>query len=246
MPEKRMRIFAGPNGSGKSSLFQNLQNSGKFNAPYFLNADLLEKQIRELGLINLSDLNIAPDESSFNNYLESSTIGKTALKEGLKINLQLVDNFLVNRSRQTNSYEASLAASFIRKALIESQQSFAFETVMSHRSKLEEVQFANNAGYRTYLYFVSTESPLINLDRIQTRVAKGGHPVEKDKVLSRFTNSLSLLLDAILLVRRAYIFDNSGKENRLIAEFYNGVLKNTNTKDLPFWFHKNVLQKISF
>lgn len=52
---------------------------------------------------------------------------------------------------------------------------------------------AQALGYRTYLYFVSTEDPEINVDRVRIRVEEGGHMVAPDKVRSRYFNSLSLL-----------------------------------------------------
>ena len=53
---KRLRIFAGPNGSGKSTLFEEF--SKNYNAGYFINADLIEKQLSEKSLIDLNELHI--------------------------------------------------------------------------------------------------------------------------------------------------------------------------------------------
>ena len=125
-------------------------------------------------------------------------------------------------------------------------QSFSFETVMSHKSKLEEIRQANEVNYKTYLYYISTESPIINKDRVAMRVEKGGHPVEPAKIFSRYTDSLELLYDAVQLVHRAYLFDNSGKEYKLVAEFYKGEMAQIDPRDLPQWFHKSILQKVSF
>ncbi|MEE4342266.1 hypothetical protein V2J66_11620 [Pseudomonas alliivorans] len=49
---------------------------------------------------------------------------------------------------------------------------------MSHPSKVEIMREARHRGYRTYLYFVSTENPEINVGRVAIRVREGGHPVE--------------------------------------------------------------------
>jgi len=51
-------------------------------------------------------------------------------------------------------------------------------------------------GYKVYLYFVSTESPYINIFRVAARKAKGGHNVPEDKIISRYYRSLGLLADA--------------------------------------------------
>ncbi len=51
-----------------------------------------------------------------------------------------------------NSYLAATVADFLRHQLLAARLSFTFESVMSHRSKLEFLQLAAATGYRTYLY----------------------------------------------------------------------------------------------
>ena len=60
---------------------------------------------------------------------------------------------------EMNSYHASVIADYIRHKLLERGASFTFETVMSDRSKVDFICKARAAGYRTYLYFVATETP---------------------------------------------------------------------------------------
>ncbi|MBO9699749.1 MAG: hypothetical protein J7604_06025 [Sporocytophaga sp.] len=108
---------------------------------------------------------------------------------------------------------------------------------------MEDIILANKAGYKTYLYYICTESPIINKDRIDNRVEKGGHNIVEDKVKSRYFASLDLLFDAIKLVRRAYIFDNSGREYKLVAEFFEGEMT-YHDKKFPTWFLQNVIEKL--
>ena len=96
-----------------------------------------------------------------------------------------------------DSYFASVIADFIRQRLLEAKQSFTFESVMSHPSKIEFMRMAQAQGYRTYLYFVSTENPRINIERVAIRVRAGGHPVRDDLVRSRYERSLDLLPEAM-------------------------------------------------
>jgi len=81
---------------------------------------------------------------------------------------------------------------------------------MSHHSKADLLAQAQAAGYRTYLYFVATEDPAIDISRVCNRVALGGHSVPEDRIEPLYHRSLGLLMDAIRLTNRAYIFDNSG------------------------------------
>jgi predicted ABC-type ATPase len=81
---------------------------------------------------------------------------------------------------------------------------------MSHHSKVDLLAQAQAAGYRTYLYFVATDDPVINISRVKSRVKLGGHNVPEDKIAERYHRSLELLMDAIRHTNRAYVFDNSG------------------------------------
>lgn len=92
------------------------------------------------------------------------------------------------------------------------------ETVFSHPDKLELMKKASAKGYKVYLYFVSTEDPLINVKRVEGRVAAGGHHVPTNKIMERYERTMNNMYEAIKLSYRAYIFDNSGKATVKIAE----------------------------
>ncbi len=147
-----------------------------------------------------------------------------------------------------NSYFASVAADFLRRKLIAAQRSFTFETVMSHRSKVELLQNARDAGYRTYLYFVATDDPSINISRVANRVALGGHAVPEGKIEERYHRSLGLLMDAICLTNRAYVFDNSTDNadgtHTWLAEITDGRVLELKPDRIPSWFKRAVLDKI--
>lgn len=96
---------------------------------------------------------------------------------------------------------------------------------MSHPSKISEIIEMKESGYTPYLYFVCIDKPEVNISRISNRVVLGEHDVPKDKVIQRYHRSLELLHEVLPLCYRAYLFDNSGKEYELIAEFYKGDLE---------------------
>ena len=107
---------------------------------------------------------------------------------------------------------------------------------MSSPDKVVFLQKAQQARYRTYLYFVATEDPEINVSRVQYRVQMGGHPVAEDKIRSRYVRSLELLHEALAYSCRAYIFDNSGAERVWIAEVTQGIEIEMKTDQMPAWF----------
>lgn len=237
----RVRIFAGPNGSGKSTLYQQIAH--EFNTGIFLNADLIEQQLSQTGLFDLSAIGISATSNDWDVFKKTpsakSLINK-AKKEDWKIDLELKENFLVDVAKESHSYESSLAAAFLREQLMIKNKTFSYETVMSHHLKLDEMKMANTKGYRTYLYFVCTDDPLVNISRIKNRVTKGGHDVDEKKAVGRYYRSLELLIDAIKLCYRSYLFDNSGSEMKLIAETFQTNLKIIN-ENIPIWINNYVL-----
>jgi predicted ABC-type ATPase len=144
---------------------------------------------------------------------------------------------------------AQIIADFLRKKLLAEKKKFSFETVFSHHSKLDIMKQAKDAGYKVYLYFVSTESPEINIDRVAYRTETGGHHVAADKIRSRYNRSLDLLHDAAQIAYQAYFFDNSGRQPELIAHFKaekNGKRwDKIDSEKIPAWFSKYYLAKVS-
>ncbi len=239
--DKRLRVFAGPNGSGKSTLFDEFRK--KYNPGFFINADELEKQLGSSGLIDLLPIGIKATDKhleAFSKTKEAESLHAKADAEGHVIDIEIKENYIVDKAKETHSYEAAYAASFIRWLLFKNSKSFSFETVMSHVSKIAELRKAKKKQYKTYLYFVCTDDPQINVNRVANRIEKGGHPVDTDKIKSRYLNTLKNLFPAIKLADRFYLFDNSGKELKLIAEGNNGALQLKVTIP-PQWFIDFVL-----
>jgi predicted ABC-type ATPase len=125
---------------------------------------------------------------------------------------------LVAPAASCDAYIAAALADALREDALASGQSFAFETVMSHPSKVEFLERARAAGHRTYLYYIATERPELNEGRIETRVGLGGHDVPSAKTHERYYRSLGLLRRALAASDRAYLFDNSGEEPVWVAE----------------------------
>ena len=119
----------------------------------------------------------------------------------------------LQRNNKAAAPEASLLAQKdadrIRQAMLDGGKSYSFETVMSHPSKVGEMEEARRRGFEVTLFFVAVDSPLINIGRIAQRVARGGHDVPAEKVAARYERTLQLLPRAIMAAHRSVIFDNS-------------------------------------
>ena len=238
----RLRMFAGPNGSGKSTAKAMLRPA---LLETYLNADDMEAAIRARGHFDFQSLQLEIDQSELRDFLSRSTLLSNAnLLERAK-NLSLRQNRLYFDADEINSYFASVIADFVRRKFVTSNRSFTFETVMSSPDKIEFLQSARASGFRTYLYFVATQDPEININRVASRVRKGGHDVPRDKIIARYSRSLDLLADAIRIADRAYIFDNSSSQLDWLAEFENGEWVQWNDEAPPRWFETYVLDKLN-
>ena len=234
----RLRVFAGPNGSGKSTLL------GILPAEYigtYVNADDLERAIRTHGNFDLADYNLGGEAPARFERLLAALRGDAGRLEGHEGSL-VADHMSLDGTRvslpavEMNSYIAATLADFLRFELLDAGVSFTFETVMSHESKVEFMAEARRRGYRTYLYFIATEDVDINVDRVEQRVALGGHPVAEANIKKRYPKTLALLQPACDAADRAYVFDNSGDAHRLVAEITNGEQLEVHTDDIPAWF----------
>ena len=85
---------------------------------------------------------------------------------------------------------------------------------------------AKQNGYKTYFYFIFTDSPDTNLARASLRVMDGGHHVPEQTILSRMPRTFNLMPDAFKLADSAYVIDNSidarlilKKENDKISSY---------------------------
>ena len=203
---KRLRILAGPNGSGKSSVYKTLVQKKEFQWGVFVNADEIEKKLREEQYLNLQSYGVenfdwGKFQTDYQSFVELKG-GKCRVD-----NLRYIDKKLfVLNAHLVDSYLASYVATYIRNGLLllnKKDITFTIETVMSHESKLDFMRAARDHGFRIYLYYISTSSPEINVGRVATRVKKGGHNVPEEKTRSRYERSLSNLHEAILLSDRA-------------------------------------------
>ncbi len=236
----RIRIFAGPNGSGKSTI-KTLIDSKLFGI--YINPDEIEKAIKEIGYLDFKLFRISTNAYEVIEYFSNSTL---LIKLGLiseTLSLKFSRNKLYFPKASINSYYASVAADFIRQQLLKGKESFTFETVMSSMDKIDFLSKAQSLGYRTYLYYVATDDPLINLSRVKQRVQNGGHNVPEDKIISRYHRSLDLLFEAIRYSNRAFIFDNSGNQQLFLAEIINAQNVQIMSEFQPYWFKKYVLDK---
>ena len=151
------------------------------------------------------------------------------------------DNIAQDVYGDWNSHDAVLKAAEhatqLRYECLETRQDFVFETVFSSQEKLEFIRKAKAAGFFIRFFFVCTSDPAINVVRITQRFMNGGHEVPISKVVSRYYKSLINAEEAISIVDRAYVYDNSVDNQlpRLLYRTVEGNLVKKYTDDIPEW-----------
>jgi predicted ABC-type ATPase len=238
-------MFAGPNGSGKSVLKSYLPEP---LLGVYLNADEIEAGVKERGYVDVGAYGIdATEEEVLRFFGDSDFLAQQGLAEAAR-SLRFAEGRLWFSAGLINSYFASVVADFLRQKLLAAQRTFTLETVMSHPSKVALLRKAQEAGYRTYLYYVATDDPSINVSRVENRVKLNGHGVPPELVEKRYYRSLDLLMSAILCTSRAYIFDNStdnaDRKHTWLAEITDGRTLELKADQIPVWFKRSVLDKI--
>ena len=125
---------------------------------------------------------------------------------------------VIAKEQGIGAYEAAIEATRQRAEAIQNEQSFVMETVLSTHEKIDFMRAAKLKGYHVHLEYITTQSPKINVDRVQNRVSKGGHDVPVDKTISRYDKSMGLVAEAAKLADSAVIYNNSFENPIIIAE----------------------------
>lgn len=107
---------------------------------------------------------------------------------------------------------AARTAVKMRADAIESKRPFAFETVMSHPSRINELLLLKEQNFHLLLTFITTDDPEKNVARVKLRYETGtttGHFVPPDKVRDRYARTLALLPRAAEIADAVFVYDNS-------------------------------------
>lgn len=176
--------------------------------------------------------------------------GKSTLTEAIKnsdykgeyINADEIAKSLESTipDRSARELRAAQVADQRRQTAIAEHRDFAFETVMSTESKVAIMTQARAAGYEVDLVFVTLSDAELNVQRVTDRVAKGGHPVDVDKIRSRYTAAMALLPAAIEHSDNANIFDNTLRKPTLVAQKSDGKLILTPESQVVPWVQEKL------
>lgn len=217
-----------------------LTNGRRVDLGVYVNPDDIGKRLQQQGKLYLRRFKLESDQHDFRAFaIASGLLPKPSDEKWFDRGHAVKRNvFHLLEGADADRFAQVL---YIVERLVAKKQECCFETVFSHPSKLAIMERAKAAGYKVYLYFIATNSPEINKDRVKTRVQRGGHDVPPDRIEKRYYRSLEQLPGALGLCYHAFMFDNSpsGRQGMMFGEMKEGPHGRSwfwNTKAVPDWF----------
>ena len=135
MSSKRLRVFAGPNGSGKTTIINKLRDVIPYGV--YVNADDIESNLKISKILIFNTYQLQISEKEIQTFFKNSTFAPIKRNENdlwkkltINENILFINTFI-------DSYLAADITELIRQQLLFNGVSFTFETVMSHKSKID-------------------------------------------------------------------------------------------------------------
>lgn len=120
------------------------------------------------------------------------TAEKTTVARLAKIIEPYINADEIKRTNYCSDLEAAQIAEKMREECVAKNKSFTFETVLSTDRNLKLLQKAKSKVFFIRCIYVLTSNSDINVARVESRVANGGHSVPEDKIRSCYEKALSL------------------------------------------------------
>ena len=135
--------------------------------------------------------------------------GKSTITKLTKVIEPYINADEIKRTNYCSDLEAAQFAEKMRENCVANKKSFTFETVLSTDRNLKLLQRAKEQGFFIRCIYVLTSNSDINVSRVESRAAAGGHSVPEEKIRSRYTKALSLLPELVKVCDVVHIYDNS-------------------------------------
>ena len=143
--------------------------------------------------------------------------GKTTLYENIIkpsndlafINADIIQKNEIRNDSLRASIRAALIAGRRRQEHLKNKQSFITETVFASKSDSVFLKKVREAGFGISIYHVGVRLEDLSVERVKSRVSKGGHDVPEDKIRQRFKSNKEAIRQAVIRADYAYVYDNS-------------------------------------
>ena len=87
--------------------------------------------------------------------------------------------------------------------------------MLSTDRNLKLLYRAKDKGFFIRCIYVLTANPAVNVSRIKSRVADGGHDVPRGKIFSRYKKALAILPELVAICDVMHIYDNTNVPTRI-------------------------------
>lgn len=109
---------------------------------------------------------------------------------------------------QANAEAWQVGVDFLRRA-IDQNHDYTFETTLGGRSICQLLHEAIDRGRAVRIFYCGLASLALHIERVATRVARGGHDIPEQKIRERWINSIHNLMGLIPRCAAVKVFDNS-------------------------------------
>lgn len=107
-----------------------------------------------------------------------------------------------------NGHAWSIGKELLEEA-IGQKRDYRFETTLGGRSIARLLQSAAREGHLLHMWFCGLESPELHLQRVRSRVTRGGHDIPEEKIRERWNSSRENLIRLLPSLHHLRLFDNS-------------------------------------
>lgn len=152
-----------------------------------------------------------------------TTATYTMLPDMLNVDEYVNADEIAERLSPENPAKEALRASRLMmervKELIDKNEDFGIETTLATRSFAKNIVEAQRKGYMVIVVFFWLRSPELAIKRVAMRVAAGGHDIERDTIVRRYSQGLENLRNIYIPVCNYWlIIDNSESKRLKVAE----------------------------
>ena len=144
--------------------------------------------------------------------------GKSTITKLAKVVEPYINADDIKKAEHCTDMEAAVKAEGLREKYLAESHGFTFETVLSTDRNLKLLQRAKAKGFFIRCIYVLTANPSVNVARIKSRVADGGHAVPTEKIFSRYQKALALLPQLVPLCDVLHIYDNTNMPFRIFKK----------------------------
>jgi predicted ABC-type ATPase len=181
---------------------------------------------------------------------KSSVAGAMFLAQGTEyFNPDEAANLILSANPGTTQAEANSAGWHQGKRLLEraiaERLNFAFETTLGGHTITALLHSAVSVGVEVRMWYVGLTSAELHIERVQARVAKGGHDIDKARIRDRFDSSRLNLIRLMPKLTELRVYDNSEEadpdegvapEPKLLLHLASGrIVRSCNLAMTPEW-----------